>query len=218
MPPVTKMASVPSIPVLTPGSVKPLRGEVSSLRHKLTLIEKRFSETQIERDRTLEQLRNVLQETTISMQQRSRRLQSGLRTLDEQEQISPQENEQFAAMHRQAYTSYQRGDYQVALDRYMEIYEKAPSPAQKAQALFWAAECAFGMRDWDLTISTFNRFRKEFPADPLVPSALLRTATAYLQSNNTENARKTLEMLIREHPKAEEAELAQRRLENLSGS
>lgn len=218
IPPMASMSAMPSMPVLTPGSVKPLSGEVGTLKHKITLMEKRLSETQKERDQTLEQLRNVLQERTAAMEERSRRLQSGLRTIDQPTQTTPQQNEQFAAMHRSAYTSYQRGDYQVAYDRYMQIYEKAPSPAQKGQALFWAAECAYGKRNWGLAINTFNRFREEFPADPLVPSALLRTATAYLQNDQPQEARNTLQALVEEYPKTEEAELGRRRLEALSDS
>jgi TolA-binding protein len=225
----SSMPRMPSMPTMKSGSVDSLSEQVSHLKHSVDLMEKMVEEKQRERERSLNQLRTLVQESTGALLERQRRLQSGLGTLPEESgppkgqqpptpPPSSDQSNRFSAMHRSAYSSYQRGDFQTAYERYMQIYREAPSPAQKGQALFWAGECAYGMKDWDLALRTFSAFQKEFPMDPLVPSALLKMAIAYYQKGDSRNARQTLETLIGRFPNSEEADLARRRLADMSSS
>lgn len=225
----TSMAPMPSMPVMTRGSVDSLSDRVGHLKHSVDLMETMFEDNQRERERSLKQLETLVQESTGALLERERRLQSGLGTLTDQPrgQRTPESpasvpstrgTDRFAAMHRNAYSSYLRGDFRLAHERYMQLYRQAASPAQKGQALFWAGECAYSMKDWDRAIAVFNTLQKEFPGDPLVRSALLKTATAYGQKGDRQKAREALESLIGQFPNSEEAELARRRLADVSGS
>jgi len=217
------------MPDLTLGSVNSLNGEVGDLKHTVSLMEKRFDENQKERQRSLNQLRALVKESSTALEERERRIQGNLGTLGTESAESVQRistpvsapppiQDEYAAMFRNAYSSYQRGDYAVAFERYEGIYEKAPSKTQKGQALFWAAESAYAAQDWDNSIRMFDKFRREFPTDPLLPSALLRTATAHSQKGDNDNSKRVLEALVSQYPQSQEAELARRRLADASGS
>ena len=220
---IPSASTMPPMPTLTIGSVKPLSDEVGHLRHTVSLMEKMFEDNQRNRERSLQQLKSLVEESSGVLKERERRLQSNLGTLSSQQDRksesltsqSPQ-TDQISTMYRKAYSNYQRGDYKVAYERYMQIYDEAPSMAQKGQAIFWAAESAYGLGDWDKAIDTFDKFRREFPADPLIPSALLRTATAHLKKGDSGNSQRVLKTLITQFPKTEEAELARRRLADAS--
>ncbi|MFH1742972.1 MAG: tetratricopeptide repeat protein [bacterium] len=225
---VPSVSSLPEIPELTLGSTQPLTEEVGHLKHSVDIWEKMFENSQQERQRSLQQLRSLVQESSGVLREREQRLQSGLGTVADQTRQSgggkspapiseSPATDRFSATYRSAYSSYQRGDFQLAYDRYMQVYQQAPSKAQKGQALFWAAECIYGMRDWDKAIALFDKFRREFPADPLNPSALLRTATAYSQKGEHGNSKRVLETLVSQFPKSEEAQLARQRLKDMSG-
>ena len=227
----TTVETVRSLPMpdLSLGSVNSLHSEVGDLKHSVALMEKRFNENQKERQRSLNQLRALVKESSSAMAERERRIQDNLSALganspESVQRIStpasspPPIQDEFAAMFRNAYSSYQRGDYTVAFERYQEIYEKAPSKTQKGQALFWAAESAYAAQDWDNAIRMFDKFRREFPTDPLLPSALLRTATAHAQKGDHDNSKRVLETLVSQYPQTQEAELARRRLADASGS
>lgn len=225
----TTMPTVPSIPIVTRGDVDPLSDQVNHLRHSVDIMERISRQNQQERERSLEQLRTLVQRSTGALLERQHRLRSGLGTPpDQSKQRSDQkppasppsrpQTDRYEAMHRSAYTSYQRGEFQIAYQRFMQIYREAPSAAQKGQALFWAGYCAYDMKDWDRAIATFDAFRKEYPADPLVRSALLRTAAAHSQKGDDQKARRMFETLIKQFPNSEEAELARQRLADVSGS
>ena len=70
-----------SMPDLTLGSVNSLNGEVGDLKHTVSLMEKRFDENQKERQRSLNQLRALVKESSTALEERERRIQGNLGTL-----------------------------------------------------------------------------------------------------------------------------------------
>ena len=79
-------------------------------------------------------------------------------------------------------------------------------------AHFWLGNALYGKRDYKEAIVAFRALMASAPESIRVPEALLSIANCQVELKDSKAARKTLDELIKSHPKSEAAQAARERL------
>jgi TolA-binding protein len=72
------------------------------------------------------------------------------------------------------------------------------------------ADCYLKQQQLPTAIAEFDKVIQLYPRAAKAPDALLKIATAQLQLDNPDQARETLEILYRRHPKSTAAQKAEK--------
>ncbi len=94
---------------------------------------------------------------------------------------------------------YDEGRYEEAIEILKPISKSKKTDAKKAHYLL--AESYFASRDFASSALEYSEYRKKYPQDSLVPSAIYRQANAFRNMGKSKEARLFYEELIERHPK-----------------
>lgn len=108
-----------------------------------------------------------------------------------------------SAEYNQAYKSYQEAKTRVeitkAAERFLELADRDDAGALKANALYWAAECWYDLKEWLKALNTFERVLVT-PGSNKEEAARFKVALSNVRLGNIESAKWELERFIRDFP------------------
>lgn len=114
-----------------------------------------------------------------------------------------------------AFTAFRGGDFaaaEVALQAFLRRY---PASAYLPSVHFWLGNAQYAQREFKDALASFRAMLAEAADHPRVPDALLSVANCQIELKDVRGARKTLEDLIRLHPKSDAATAGRERLAKL---
>lgn len=123
--------------------------------------------------------------------------------------ISPSE------LFRLAYIDYSKGNYDLAIIGFKSFIDKHPSTELASQAQYYLSDIYFVKKDWEKALKGFDVLIKNYPKSDFIPSAMLKKAIALIALNNLNDAKLTLEKLIKDFPNSPEAKQANEKLKLL---
>jgi len=115
-------------------------------------------------------------------------------------------------LYTQAFESLKAHRYQEAKTAFNDLLRRYPHGAYTDNARYWLGETYYVLREYPDALAEYNRLVELSPASPKVPGALLKIGLIQYEQNAVEQARATLERVIRDYPNSTEARLAQDRL------
>ncbi len=121
------------------------------------------------------------------------------------------------ALYTQAFQLVKDRRYQEARGALSEFLRRYPEGNYAESAHYWLAETQYTLRDYPAALTEYERFIQRYPTSAKVPGALLKIGLIQVEQGQSEQARATLERLIRDHPEAPESRLARDRLGRLEG-
>lgn len=132
--------------------------------------------------------------------------------LDGQEFMAePNEKRDYEA----AFSLFRAGDFVKSQKLLFDFIQRFPSSGYTPSALFWLGNAHYSTRDYKQAILNFRALVAQAPEHLRVPEALLSIANCQLEMKDTRGARKTLDDLIKKHPKSEAAQAGKERLMQL---
>ena len=115
--------------------------------------------------------------------------------------------------YQSAYSDYQRGNYDLAIDGFREFVEQNPLSDLADNAAYWIGESLFSQRKFRDAVSQFDTVITRYPQSDKVAAALLKKGYAYFEIDQRPQGIIQLQYVIHEHPRSPEAVLARERLE-----
>jgi tol-pal system protein YbgF len=123
----------------------------------------------------------------------------------------PEEQRQFD----EAFALVRKADYAKAITSFSTFQKRYPSSNYNDSVLLWTGNALYAKRDYREAITSFRALVSSAPGHPSAPEALLSVASCQAELRDTKGARRTLEELLRQYPKAEAAVAAKERLATL---
>lgn len=118
-----------------------------------------------------------------------------------------------AALYREAYVLFQRGDYEEAENRLRAFLAADPGSSLAPEAIYRIAECLRARGRYRESIAEFRAVVDLRPPEDLAARALYGIALAWRSLGNAAAARQALEDLVRGFPASDVAALARQRLQ-----
>lgn len=105
-----------------------------------------------------------------------------------------------------------KGDFAGAAAGFIAFQKRFPKSGYAEAVQFWLGNAQYGKREYREAIATFRALVATSPESPRVPEALLAIANCQVELKDLAGARKTLDGLVKSHPKSEAAQAARERL------
>lgn len=114
-----------------------------------------------------------------------------------------------------ANTDFARGKYNEAVRGFENYLKQFPKGDKVTEARLKIGDAMVKLKDSDGAITAYNGLIQDYPKDPLVPTALIRKATALELLGKKSQAKDVYMDIIKSHPYANEAKMAQDRLRTM---
>ena len=124
---------------------------------------------------------------------------------------SPEEKRDFDA----TMELLRRSEFGPAAAGYAGLLRRYPDSGYTPSVLYWLGNAQYANRAYKESIESHRRLATQFPDHPRTPEALLAMANSQIELKDSKAARRTLENLIKVHPRSEAAAAGRERLASL---
>jgi len=179
----------------------------------------------------IDQLRSNLEDTNYRLAQLSQQLAATnqeLKSLRSLTIVSPNaastpapsalpgaSSEDPQTQYQNAYNSYLRGNYDLAILEFRQYLENFSSTELADNATYWIGESYYNQGKYRQAIQEFDSMLKRYARSDKRASALLKKGYALLETGQNEQGIAQLRSVVSQHPSTDEANLARARLEGL---
>jgi tol-pal system protein YbgF len=128
-------------------------------------------------------------------------------------------------VYQMAYLDFSKGSYALAIEGFREFIRRFPRDDHADDAQYWIGESHLALarsyekdqperatEELKIAVREFRKVIANYPRGEKVPTALYREALTLLELKQTAQARSSLQYLVDNFPRAEEAPLARERL------
>ena len=122
--------------------------------------------------------------------------------------VKPAERRDF----EKAVELFRNRDFSNCLKALNTFKKTWPKSAYMADVDYWRASSYYALNNFKSTITVTNNLYRVYPSSPKAPEALLLKASAELSDGAIDEAKKTLNTLIKRYPKSDSAKTAKSRL------
>jgi tol-pal system protein YbgF len=178
--------------------IEALKAEIARLRGANEQLARDLAEVQ----RQQKDLRQIADD-------RLRKLEPQPVTLDGKEFVAEPDERR---VYDEAMAQLRKGDFTAAATGFGAFLKRYPKSGYAESAQFWLGNAQYGKREYREAIGTFRALIAAAPESPRVPEALLSIANCQVELKDVAGARKTLDGLVKSHPKSEAAQAARERL------
>jgi TolA-binding protein len=142
-------------------------------------------------------------------------------TVDQELANSASSSEPGARVYREGLMDMKAGRYEDAISKFQAFQRAHPKSPLVEPAEYFSANALFelGARDptnYNQAILQFNDLAMRYPMGRFAASAELREAQAFLRTNDSLDARLTLQKLVRDHPDTAEASAANAMIKSMA--
>ncbi|MFM8900281.1 MAG: tol-pal system protein YbgF [Burkholderiales bacterium] len=181
--------------------IEQLRAEMARMRGQDEQLAREVSELQ-RKQRDVEQ----------GVDERMRRIEPQKVSVDGKEFLAdPDEKRSYEA----AMDTMRKADFAGAVQGFAAFLKRYPASGYAPSAYLWLGNAHYGKREYKEAIAAFRAMMANAPDSVRVPEALLSIANCQIELKDTKAARKTLDDLVKAHPKSEAAQAARERLATL---
>lgn len=185
-----------------------LQNQIETLRAELAKL--RGQDEQLQRD--VAELQRRQKDMAQGVDERLRQFEPSKVVVDGAEFVAePAERRDFEA----ALATFRRGAFPAAQTAFFDFLKRYPQSGYAPTALFWLGNAQYANRDYRDAIANFRALLARAPDHFRAPEALLSVANCQIELKDAKAARRTLEDLLKAHPKSEAAQAAKERLSHL---
>lgn len=110
------------------------------------------------------------------------------------------------------------GKYDDAIRGFRSMLDKWPNGRYSDNATYWMGEAFYVKRDYKSAQTSFQTVLDKFSSSPKAPDAMLKVGLSQIELKQPDQAKATLEKVIRSFPNANAANLAKQRLQSLKAA
>lgn len=122
--------------------------------------------------------------------------------------VQPREKAEFEA----AMAALRASEFDKAADLYGQFMRRYPDSGYLPSALYWQGNARYAARDYKPAIDSYRALIAKVPGHARVPEAMLAIANCQQELKDGKAARRTLEDLVKSHPRSEAGIAARERL------
>ena len=119
------------------------------------------------------------------------------------------------AHYKNAKGSYDRKEFAAAREKFKAFLAVYPKGELSDNAQFWIGESFYSEKNYEKAIIAYDDVLKKFSEGDKIPSALLKQALCWLELGDKTFARSLLKRVIREHPRTQQAKIAEEKLKGI---
>lgn len=116
-------------------------------------------------------------------------------------------------LYREAYNDFIKGNYDLAIQGFREFILRYQESDMADNAQYWIGECQYTQGDYRQALQAFDTVISTYPNGDKIASSLLKKGYSLFELDKQSEALEVLESLIQDHPRTEEARLAEHRIE-----
>jgi len=121
-----------------------------------------------------------------------------------------------AKLYDEAHIALKEKKYAEARKMFERFGKEYPKETLTPNSYFWIGETYYSEKKYEDAILAYEDFLKKYPAHEKARGAMLKQGFSFLELGDKKTGKVILETLIEKYPKSKEAELAQKRLKELS--
>jgi tol-pal system protein YbgF len=133
--------------------------------------------------------------------------------------VHKKEPESAAKLYDEAHIALKEKKFAESRRLFERFIKNYPKEGLAGNAYFWIGETYYAEKKYEDAILSYEDFQKKYPKHDKVKSAMLKQGYSFLNlsgKNNKLAGKDILESLIEKYPKSREAELAKKRLKEVS--
>lgn len=115
-----------------------------------------------------------------------------------------------------ALNTYKEKKYKEAREKFESFLKEYPKDKLASNAQFWLAETYYAEEDYAGAIVEYDVLLKNHPTSDKAIGALLKQGYAFIEMGDKKAGKGILEQLVQKYPKAKEAEIAKKKIEEIS--
>ena len=204
--------------------VQRLNGDNESLRHELETMQKHQRELYLDLDQRLQN--KIITSAPVD---------ATAATLSQEQATTPAKNvkqvatakkepvrstapvavENGEAAYQAALQILRSGQYEQAVIALIEFPEKYPNSSYLPNAYYWQGEANYVLRHFDLAISAFQKVIDHCSSSTKVADAILKKGFSQYELGKVEEAKATLNQVMKNHPNTSASRLAKVRLSRI---
>ena len=119
------------------------------------------------------------------------------------------------ALYKNAKVTYDRKEFAAAREKFQAFLTVYPTGELSDNAQFWIGESFYLEKDYEKAIIAYDDVLKNFSKGDKIPSAMLKQALCWLELGDKTFARSLLMRVIREHPRTQQAKIAEEKLKGI---
>ncbi|MBW2623492.1 MAG: tol-pal system protein YbgF [Deltaproteobacteria bacterium] len=113
-------------------------------------------------------------------------------------------------LYPQARANYLEEKYGQAIKVFSYLLERYPDHPLSPNARYWLGECFYGLKEYDLAISEFERVVSDFPKSVKAPEAQLKIAYSHSRLGDGKKAMAVLKTLLTNYPQSPAVDMVRR--------
>ena len=119
------------------------------------------------------------------------------------------------ALYKNAKGTYDKKEFAAAREKFKAFLAVYPKDELSDNAQFWIGESFYLEKNYEKAIIAYDDVLKKFSKGDKIPSAMLKQALCWLELGDKTFARSLLKRVIREHPRTQQAKIAEERLKGI---
>lgn len=181
--------------------IEQLRGEIAQMRGQNEQLARQVAE-----------LQRLQKDAQQGVEDRLREMEPSTVSLDGNEfQALPAEKREYET----ALETLRTSDFVKAEAAFEGFLRRHPDSGFTPSVLYWLGNAQYANRKYREAVGTHRRLINGYANHPRTPEAMLAVANSQLELKDLKSARRTLQDLIKAHPRAEAAAAARDRLASL---
>jgi len=212
-----------------------LLAQTSDLSKEVQALRGRFDENKYFQDKTLKDLISELELLKAKVAALESPTKEGARTRhsdirsasrrsapeaeEKQPEVKAKGSDSAAKTYDEAHIALKEKKYSQARKLFERFIKDHPKDALVPNAYFWTGETYYSEKKYEDAILAYEDLVKKYPKHDKVKSAMLKQGYSFLAlsgKNNRLAGREILESLVEKYPKSREAELAKKKLKEIS--
>jgi tol-pal system protein YbgF len=188
--------------------LRSLRGDVEKLRFDLDSQEKRGRDLYQDLDRRLAKLEGTAPASGAATNAPGAAAPASPPSAALENPSAPQEE----AAYLQAFDLLKGGRYDDSIRGFRAMIQRWPEGRYADNAWYWMGKAYYLKQDYAPAIQSFQTVVERFPKSPKAPDALFDLAVSQGENRQKDQARATLQRVVRDYPTSNAANLARQRL------
>lgn len=199
--------------------------DITAVRSDFQVLTGRFEETKYAIQKNVQEGKISRDEFEIKLKETAQALEELQKRMTSVEQVTAlirQGKEQGTGIaaeatsseehYKDAYESFQKGDYKAAREKFQRYLETHSGSKYADNALYWIGESYYGEKSYEKAIVVYDDVVKKYPDGGKAPAALLKQGMAFSALGDKKSANAIFKKLLEGYPKSEQAEAAKKRL------
>ena len=199
--------------------------DITAIRSDFQVLTGRFEETRYAIQKGAQEGKSFRDEVEIKLKETAQILEEFQKRLASVEQVTAllrqgkeqgtlkaSESTSFEDAYKDAYETFQKGDYKAAREKFQNYLESHPGSKYSDNALYWIGESYYNEKSYEKAIVVYDDVVKKYPDGGKAPAALLKQGMAFSVLGDKKNASVIYKKVIERYPRSEQADVAKKKL------